>query len=851
MKGARAQIAGKAVELSNLKKVMYPATGFTKAQVIDYYTRAAALILPHLKDRPITLKRYPDGVNSQHFYEKNAPSFTPPWIKTFSIWRTSGESQIRYILINDLASLVWSANIANLELHPLLGRVPRIDAPTMVVFDLDPGDGADILKSCEVALLLKKPLDRLHLKSFVKTSGSKGIHVHIPLNTPVGYASTQPFAKAMAQLLESEHPNLVVSEMAKAKRQKKVSIDWSQNAEHKSTVAVYSLCATGEEPFVAMPVSWRDIKNALHRGDPSLLSFTPATALGRMQKTEDLFRPVLTLKQRLPAPFLALGRISPAPRPPDRALEAYRKKRDFSNTPEPAPSPTSDTPPNDERLFVIQKHAASRLHYDLRLQMQGVLKSWAVPKGPPWRAGEKRLAMQTEDHPLEYARFEGTIPKREYGGGTVMVWDIGSYEVMDGNYEHGKLHLFLRGTKLNGEWVLVRKDDAREHEQRSWLLIKAGRDATAPSAKKLDLSALTSRAMEQIAEANGPVWHSDRRVGAASPTATGDTALPEIAALPRARARFIEPMLARSVSELPPDAKDWGYEIKFDGYRCIAVKEGTKVTLCSRNKNILNDRFGAIAAALGELEGSAVIDGEIVALDEQGRPSFHALRNVSAGYPTVVYFAFDLPLYRDRSLLAVPLQKRRELLKSLISRLPETIRFSETFESDVGQLIKSAEELSLEGVVAKRRDGLYEPGERSGSWLKHHIKRHQEFVIGGYTPGNHGFDSLLVGIYERGELLFVGKVRNGFVPDTRRQLFAALRELATGVCPFANLPEANNARRGEALTPAVMKKCKWLKPRLVARIEFTEWTDANHLRHARFAGLRNDKDAAAVVRESR
>ena len=272
MASAAVKIGGKSLALSNLDKIMYPKTGFTKGQVIDFYTSISRYLLPHLKDRPITLKRYPDGVGEQYFYEKNAPSFTPPWIKKFPIAHTHENSVVNYILINDLPSLIWCANLANLELHPFLAKAPHIERPTMVVFDLDPGDGADILKSCEVAFLVKDLLDRLNLKSFVKVSGSKGLHLHVPLNTKISYEASQPFAKSVAQLLEREHADLIVSEMPKHKRKGKVLVDWSQNSEHKSTVAVYSLRANANGPFVAMPVSWAQLRKALKQADERFFS---------------------------------------------------------------------------------------------------------------------------------------------------------------------------------------------------------------------------------------------------------------------------------------------------------------------------------------------------------------------------------------------------------------------------------------------------------------------------------------------------------------------------------------------------------------------------------------------------
>jgi bifunctional non-homologous end joining protein LigD len=499
------------IDFSNLDKVMYPAIGFTKGQVIDYYIRVAHYLLPHIKNRPITFKRFPDGVGGEHFYEKDAPSYTPRWIKTFPIARTSEASVIHYILINDLPTLAWSANMANLEIHPFLAKVPHIDVPTTVVFDLDPGDGADILNSCEVAFLVKDLLDRLNLKSFVKVSGSKGIHLHVPLNTKITYEVTQPFARSIAQLLESEHPDLVVSEMAKTRRKGKVFVDWSQNSEYKSTVAPYSLRAKGERPFVASPVKWDELKKALQKADSSPLFFDPESFLKRLKKSGDLFAPVVKFKQRLPKPFLRLQAFRPSEdtRTHTAVLGLYRQKRNFTKTPEPPPAILRASGQGERRLFVIQKHAASHLHYDLRLQIGDVLKSWAVPKGPPYELNDRRLAMATEDHPMEYARFEGTIPRGEYGGGTVMVWDIGTYELIDGNYWKGKLHLFLNGKKLKGEWFLVKAQDNNGKGNR-WYWIKAGAAITKPSAKKENSSALSGRTMEKIAQRKDAIWHSNR-----------------------------------------------------------------------------------------------------------------------------------------------------------------------------------------------------------------------------------------------------------------------------------------------------------------------------------------------------
>jgi bifunctional non-homologous end joining protein LigD len=831
---------------------MYPGSGFTKGQVIDYYARVSRHLLPHLEDRPITQKRYPDGVRGEHFYEKNAPSFTPGWIKKFPIPRTERRGIINYILINDLPTLIWSANMANLEMHPFLAKAPRIETPAMVVFDLDPGEDAGILDSAEAAFLVKALLDQLHLQCFPKVSGSKGIHLHVPLNTPVTYAAAQPFAQGIAQMLQTQHPNFIVSEMAKAKRKGKVFVDWSQNSEHKSTVAVYSLRAKGDTPFIAMPVSWDELRKAQKKNDVSLLFFDPEAALKRLAKLGDLFEPLLKLKQKLPQPFLDLE--SSAQRSvtgtPLGALEAYRRKRDFSKTAEPPPAVPKRAGAGSGRLFVIQKHAASRLHYDFRLAMDGVLKSWAVPKGPPFDSNEKRLAMATEDHPMEYARFEGTIPKGEYGGGTVMVWDIGTYEVLDGNYWKGKLHLLLKGQKLNGEWVLVKRatDERRDN---SWLMIKAGGTQKRPSEKQEDSSALTARSMKEIAGAQDAVWHSNRNgAGKEKKTAAAveerDGALNK---LPSASAKFIKPMLAQAVHELPQNRKSWLYELKLDGYRCVAVKSATAVQLFSRNNNLFNVKFPTLVPALANLAPETVLDGEVVALDEKGRPSFNVLQNRAVASTRIYFYAFDLLVYRGKSLLSVPIERRRTLLTEALRSCPDAVRLSQDLDGSAKKITAAARRLGLEGIVAKQKGSLYESDKRSGAWVKYRINQGQELVIGGYIPGPQCFDSLLVGYYEGSDLMFVAKIRNGFVPRLRREIFEKFRGLETSICPFANLPEPKSARRGIALTAEAMKECRWLKPKLVAQIEFTEWTDANHLRHSKFAGLREDKTATEVRRE--
>ncbi|HME90161.1 MAG TPA: non-homologous end-joining DNA ligase [Myxococcaceae bacterium] len=292
-------VEGRRLKLSNLDKVLYPAVGFTKAQVIDYYVRISPALLPHLRDRPLTMKRYPEGVDGEYFYEKQCPSHRPRWLKTAAIWSEGKQRDTEYCLINDLPSLVWAANLADLELHTSLSLAKNIHRPTMAVFDLDPGEPANIVQCCKVALYLREHLEALELESYAKTSGSKGLQIYVPLSTDVSYQDTKPFARAMAEKLEREHRELIVSKMQKSLRAGKVFVDWSQNDEHKTTVCVYSLRAK-QRPMVSTPVSWAEVASAAKRADPDLLAFDAEQALRRVEQRGDLFAPLLKLKQRLP-----------------------------------------------------------------------------------------------------------------------------------------------------------------------------------------------------------------------------------------------------------------------------------------------------------------------------------------------------------------------------------------------------------------------------------------------------------------------------------------------------------------------------------------------------------------------
>ena len=570
------------------------------------------------------------------------------------------------------------------------------------------------------------------------------------------------------------------------------------------------------------------------------------------------------------------------------ALEEYKRKRDFRRTAEPAGKPLPKKVKGASR-FVIQKHAARRLHYDFRLEMEGVLKSWALPKGLPWKRGEKHLAVEVEDHPIEYEDFEGVIPEGQYGGGTVMVWDRGTYYVFGEqplkSLREGKLHLVLDGEKAKGEWTLVRIR-GRDGEKNQWLILKTGDDAKPPSKKLEDQSVKTGRTMKQIADARDAEWQSNRledesptsqfkaRIRAALkkkengkivgqtprlPAAklgsrSGRSTISALPKLPSAKARFIEPMKAKLL-EKPAATGDWIYELKFDGIRLIAVKRNEKASLLSRNENDLSARFPEIVAAIKNLPArECVIDGEVVALDEEGRSSFQLLqaREMEGRKSPVYLYAFDLLEFDGKSLIGLPLEARKGVLEKLCAGAGDPVRYSGAIGDDPNRLLEEVKRRRLEGIIGKQRHSIYEPGRRSGAWIKLKCVNEQEFVIGGYTPpqgARKHFGAVLVGYYENKKLVFAGKVGTGFTAKTLAMLHKKFRSNERADCPFVDLPSKQNGEWVLGITPSMMKKIHWINPKYVTEIKFAEWTRDGKLRAPIFLGLREDKRAAEVVRE--
>ena len=500
----------------------------------------------------------------------------------------------------------------------------------------------------------------------------------------------------------------------------------------------------------------------------------------------------------------------------------YRGKRDFRETSEPAGRVAKSA----RARFVVQKHAASRLHYDFRLEVDGVLKSWAVPKEIPLHVGDKALAVMVEDHPVEYGKFEGTIPKGQYGGGTVMLWDHGTYraegEDANGAIKDGKIHFHLTGKKLRGEWALVKM----RREENQWLLIKSGENLR-PSASTWDLSVTTGRAMEEI----GSAKRTRKSQWTSGPA-------------------FIEPMKAKPAAKLPVgDA--WLYELKFDGYRFLATKGGDSVRLWSRTENDMSARFPAIADAVRALPcETAILDGELIVPDEHGRPSFQLIQKADTKTP-VQAFVFDLVHLDGDDLRGVPLDERRARLAPVLKgRAP--LHLSPEIAGDAESVLASVVQGGLEGIVAKRRASYYEPGQRSGAWVKVKCLLEQEFVIGGFTEpkgSRSRFGALILGYFRKRDFIFAGKVGTGFTKETLAKLHQQMIARRVEKCPFAELP-TRRSRWSAKFTPAELARCTWVEPSLVAQVRFAEWTADGVLRQPAFLGLRTDKRACEVVRET-
>ncbi|MGB9989474.1 DNA ligase D [Pseudoduganella rhizocola] len=558
------------------------------------------------------------------------------------------------------------------------------------------------------------------------------------------------------------------------------------------------------------------------------------------------------------------------------SLKAYKAKRNFDITPEPAEGGEEG---GENRVFVIQKHWASRLHYDFRLELDGTMKSWAVPKGPSYDTHDKRMAVHVEDHPISYNQFEGTIPPGQYGSGKVIIWDKGTWHPLDDprkGYREGNLKFELRGHKMHGRWVLVRMK-GRGEKQEPWLLIKEKDDYVrpasefsvvdempdsvkklgmpkaakprqaastpppaadaAPPAKRARAAAKSERSGAAVAEVADAAEDGDaapKRKRSRKPAAAGDrAAMPEM----------LSPELATLVDGPPSSPEDWVFEVKFDGYRMLARVEGKDIRLITRNANDWTGKLEPLRAALAKMKlPDGWYDGEIVVHDETGRPNFGLLQQAFDGQRTkdIVYFIFDAPYLDGYDLRQVPLMQRRELLETVLAKkASDAVRLSAMLDAPPQEMVAAACRMGLEGIIGKRRDSLY-TSRRSGDWIKLKCGLRQEFVIGGYTDpkgSRTGIGSLLLGYYDaEGKLQYAGNVGTGFNETTLRDVTAKLKKLAADKPAFAS-------------PKSIDKKAHWVKPTLVAEVSFGEWTGSGSVRHSVFQGLRTDKKASSITRE--
>ncbi|PZR52222.1 ATP-dependent DNA ligase [Xylanimonas oleitrophica] len=819
-------VEGHRIQLTNLDKVLYPATGTTKGEVLDYLARIAPVLIPHARRRPATRKRWPNGVQGQVFFQKNADASTPSWVRTRRIEHKHSTND--YVLVDDLATLTWLGQTATLEIHVpqwQFGRTGDHLPPDRLVLDLDPGEGAGLAECAEVARLARPILQGMGLEPVPVTSGSKGIHLYAAIDAggsdqgarPSSAEQVSAVAHELARYLEAEHPDLVVSDMKKSLRGGKVLVDWSQNNGNKTTIAPYSLRGR-DHPTVAAPRTWDELD------DPDLRHLSYTEVLERVERDGDLLA------------GLAAGHLSQLEPTPEHMarferLETYNAKRDPGKTPEPFDSPEVAASA-DEPSFVIQEHHARRLHWDFRLEHEGVLVSWALPKGEPTDPRQNHLAVQTEDHPLAYGSFEGTIPKGEYGAGEVTIWDSGTYEKE--KWREGKEVIVTLHSERRGSRRLALIRTGRGEDESSWLI---------------------HRTKDQP-QGGQPVGEEPQE---------GSTAPPEEAQVsaPGVTVR-LSPMLASLADrgeqrQLAADGTgsdaEWAFEMKWDGYRALAVVEpgpdgAPAVRLLSRTGQDMTATYPELQALAGQVGDDlpVVLDGEIVALDAQGRPDFRRLQRRTGAVDLMV---FDVLQVGSRSLVRVPWEERRQVLEKVVEAAAP-VHVPPVFDGDLDAAMSTSRRLGLEGVVAKRRESTYSTARRSRQWLKIKHTRMQEVVVVGWRPLHAGeprederrVGSLLLAVPgPDGELRYAGKVGTGFSDADRKAVASRLTAAARKTPPLDGVP------RVEA------RYARWVTPKHVGEVEAAEWTadpttdpDAR-LRAPSWRGWREDKAAEDVVVE--
>lgn len=700
--------AGPRVKLTNAEKVLYPATGTTKSDIFDYYTQIAEVMIPHVAARPATRKRWPNGVEQESFFEKQLASSAPDWLPRASVTHRSGTTT--YPIIDDPAGLAWIAQQAALEVHVPQWRFVaewtrsraeelKPGPATRLVFDLDPGERVTMAQMAKVARAVRDLMAGIGLTTFPLTSGSKGLHLYAPLDEPVSSKGATVLAKRVAQQLEKTMPKLVTSTMTKSLRAGKIFLDWSQNNGSKTTIAPYSLRGR-EHPTVAAPRTWDELD------DPSLRQLRYDEVLARVARDGDLLAELDASDKQAPVP--------------DR-LTKYRSMRDASKTPEPVP--VTKPAVGQGNSFVIQEHHARRLHYDFRLERDGVLVSWAVPKNLPETPSVNHLAVHTEDHPLEYGGFEGVIPKGEYGAGKVIIWDSGTYDAE--KFLDDEVIVNLHGAKISGRYALI--------------------------------------------QTNGDQWLAHRMKD--QKVFEFDT---------------IAPMLATHGSVTALKAGQWAFEGKWDGYRLlIEIDHGSFRVRSRRGREVTQEYRELRWLADGLAEHHVVLDGEAVVLDSSGVPNFHEMQNRGKG-SRVEFWAFDLLYLDGRSLLRARYRDRRKLLEMLAAGskliVPDLLP-----GDGKEALEHSGERGWEGVIAKKRDSTYQPGRRSSSWIKDKHWNTQEVVIGGwkaGEGGRSSGIGSLLMGIPSAGGLRFAGRVGTGFTERDLAKLKKTLAPLHTDESPF-------------------------------------------------------------------
>ncbi len=785
------EVDGRELRLSNLDKIFWPDEGYTKGDLIAYYFNVAHLMMPYLAGRPLTMKRMPDGIDGPFFYEKSAPSHVPDWIGRCKVLSDDAKTGvIDYMTIEDAAGLLFIANLGCIEFHPLHARCEDIEHPDYCFFDLDPFPPYTYEDVLTVARHIGALLDQLGLSGFPKTSGATGLQIFVPIERGrYTHDQVRELVGRCGRLILQADPDRVTMAWKIADRTGKIFIDHNMNRSGANIAAAYSMRPEPRAP-VSTPLTWDEV--AAGGFEPQ--DFRIDNVWDRFARVGDLFAGMLTEAADLTNAFEALGMDAAAEAPKtttrtseeviaaskDPNLAEYIRKRDFEGTPEPAPGAAE----GQGNSFVIHKHRATRLHYDVRLEQNGALPSWAVPKGLPTVKGDKRLAVRTEDHPLEYGKFSGTIPEGHYGAGEVRIFDDGWYEPIE--WDDKKVSFKLHGRRYPGlefHFVKTRTD---------WLAFLASAQ-------------------------DRPLIESPRR---------------------------FQPMLADGGWKAFDD-EDWSFEPKLDGIRCLAEMTTGETKLITRTGRDVTAQYPDIHM-IHELvdQVNAVLDGEIVAFDKEGRNSFEALQQRmnlanereikrTAKEIPVALVVFDVLWLDGRETTGLTLEERRELLELTVEE-DHRLQLMTHVEGDGKAFTAAAKELGLEGVVAKRKGSKYLPGRRSDTWRKIKLTNTQDCVILGWTPGQGGrsssFGALLVGALDGGEWKWIGQVGSGFTERTLAIVQAQLDPLVRDT-PAIDDPDL-----------AAVKGAVFVEPEVVCEVEYLEITKSTKkMRAPVFKGLRPDK----------